>query len=88
MWKCKRCGKCCKFIVIPVQQWIDMDTEAYLMAHGMVYEDGKLYIPARCQYLTEDNKCSIHSDKFVNCRLGGERECKEAQKGWKLLNLE
>ena len=72
--------------MIPVQKRIDMETEGYLIAHGMVYEDGKLYIPARCQYLTEDNKCSIHEDKFANCRLGGKKECKEAHKAWDLLN--
>jgi hypothetical protein len=30
----------------------------------------------------------IHNDKFANCRLGGEKECKEAQKAWALLNSE
>lgn len=86
MWRCKRCGKCCTFVVIPVQETIDMETEAYLMAHGMAYEDGNLYIPAMCQYFGPDNKCRIHKDKFANCRLAGEKECKEAQKGWSLLH--
>jgi Fe-S-cluster containining protein len=88
MWKCKRCGKCCTFIVIPVQEQIDMETEGYLKARGMVYEDGKLYIPAICKYLGPDNLCQIHDNKFANCRLAGKAECKEAQKGWTLLNSE
>lgn len=94
MWQCKRCGICCRFIIIPVQEQIDMDTEAYLMAHGIIYEDGKIIIPAVCQYLkgklNSQNKivyeCTIHEDKFANCRLGGEKECKEAKKAWALLN--
>ena len=88
MWKCKRCGKCCRFIVIPVTKSIDMETEAYLMAHGIAYDGEKIIIPAMCQYLGEDNLCKIHGDKFANCRLGGEKECEEAQKAWSLLNSE
>ena len=99
MWKCERCGICCRFIIIPVQKEIDLDTEAYLEAHGIIYEDGKIIIPAVCQYLKGRLKgkgkgqkpkivyeCTIHNDKFVNCRLGGEKECKEAKKAWALLN--
>lgn len=82
-WECKRCGKCCKFIVIPVQENVDMETETYLEAHGIAYNEGKLIIPARCKYLRVtgfgDYTCLIHDDKFANCRLGGEKECKEAQ---------
>ena len=86
MWKCKGCGKCCTFIIIPVQKVINSETEEYLEAHGILYEDGKLHIPARCKYLTSKNRCAIHKAKFPNCAAGGEQECKEAQKGWSLLN--
>jgi len=94
MWKCKRCGKCCKFIVIPVMEPVDLDTEDYLEAHGIVYDGKKIIIPAVCKYLKKGdlrgNKgeyyCSIHSDKYANCRLGGEKECKEAREAWKLLH--
>ena len=74
---------------------MDLDTEAYLEAHGIVYDGGKIIIPARCQYLKmrykgEDGnfvyECMIHNDKFVNCRLGGAKECEDAQKAWSLLN--
>jgi len=93
-WKCKRCGKCCRFIVIPVAEPIDLETEAYLLAHGIAYDGEKVIIPAVCQYLkgklNEEQKieytCIIHDDKFSNCRLGGEKECKEAQKAWFLLH--
>ena len=98
MWECKRCGKCCKFIVIPVKDPIDLETAAYLDAHGIVYDGQKLIIPAKCKYLkpvkdgcwetTKNYVCTIHNDKFANCRLGGEKECKEAQKAWALLNSE
>ena len=97
MWKCKRCGRCCKFIIIPIMDPVDLETEAYLEAHGIIYDGKKIIIPAICQYLKmkymgEDGnfvyECMIHNDKFVNCRLGGEKECKEAQKAWLLLNLE
>ena len=95
-WECKRCGICCRFIVIPVSAPIDLETEAYLLAHGIAYDGKKLIIPAVCQYLKGKlnskqkivYSCTIHSNKFVNCRLGGERECKEARKAWALLNSE
>ena len=83
-WKCKQCGKCCQFIIIPLAKAPDMETDEYLASHGIVYENGKLYVPAKCQYLKE-NKCAIHSDKFSNCRIAGEKECKEAQKGYEIL---
>jgi Fe-S-cluster containining protein len=92
VWECKRCGKCCKFIVIPVMDPVDLETEAYLEAHGIVYDGKKLIIPAVCRYLDVQNgkhviyRCKIHNDKFANCRLGGEKECKEAQEAWSLLN--
>jgi hypothetical protein len=91
-WKCKQCGICCRFIVIPVAEPIDLDTEAYLEAHGIIYDGEKVIIPAVCQYLQRlpgfprKYKCMIHNDKFANCRLAGEKECKEAQKSWALLN--
>jgi len=73
---------------------VDLETEAYLEAHGIIYDGKKLIIPAVCQYLkgksNSNNKieytCTIHNDKFVNCRLGGAKECKEARKAWYLLN--
>jgi Fe-S-cluster containining protein len=86
MWKCKQCGKCCTFIIIPVVAPVDGDVLEYLEAHGIVVEGHKLLIPAQCKYLTEDNKCGIHSAKFKNCKAGSEKECREAQKQWSLLN--
>ena len=96
MWKCKRCGKCCRFIVIPVAEPIDLDTEAYLEAHGIIYDGKKVIIPAVCQYLKGKlnskhkivYECMIHQSKFANCRLGGAKECEDAQKAWSLLNSE
>lgn len=94
-WECKRCGICCRFIIIPVAESLDLETEAYLMAHGIAHDGKKLIIPAVCQYLSLEYrkegengfiyKCNIHSDKFANCRLGGEKECKDAKKAWSLL---
>jgi hypothetical protein len=71
---------------------VDMETESYLEAHGIVYDGKKIIIPAVCQYLDVENgspviyRCKIHTDNFANCRLSGEKECKEAQKIWSLLN--
>ena len=98
-WKCKRCGKCCKFITIPVAAPIDTETEEYLAAHEIVYSvsktsdgfKGVIIIPAVCKYLDVENgtpviyRCKMHNAKFTNCRLAGEKECKEAQKRWTLL---
>ena len=72
--------------MIPVGEAVDMETEAYLMAHGITYDGEKIIIPAVCMYLSKDNRCLIHDDKFANCRLAGRKECKEAQKAWSLLN--
>jgi Fe-S-cluster containining protein len=95
MWKCKRCGICCRFIYVPVEQPIDLNTEEYLMAHGIAYDGEKLIISAVCQHLALEYKkegengfiykCNIHNDNFANCRLNGEKECVEAKKAWKLL---
>lgn len=108
-WECKRCGKCCKFIVIPVADDVDIETGAYLDAHGIALlppptpspsgggpgrGQVKLVIPAICQYLKKGDLrgdkgeyyCTIHNDKFACCRLGGEKECKEAQKAWLILH--
>jgi Fe-S-cluster containining protein len=94
-WHCAKCGKCCKFIVIPVKRELDLETEMYLMAHGIAHDGKKIIVPAVCKYLkkgdlrgdlgTGEYYCSIHNNKFANCRLGGEKECREAQKAWKLL---
>jgi Fe-S-cluster containining protein len=94
-WQCKRCGICCRFIIIPVAEPIDLETASYLDAHGIAYDGEKLIISAVCQHLTLEYKtegehgfiykCNIHENKFANCRLGGEKECLEAQKAWKLL---
>ena len=89
MWKCKRCGKCCRFIIIPVMEPVNLETVTYLEAHGIACVEQKLIIPAVCQYLETEwqekekkckYKCHIHNDKFANCRLGGEKECKDAQR--------
>jgi Fe-S-cluster containining protein len=85
-WECKQCGKCCRFIVIPVAEKISGETLEYLAAHGIAVDGNKLVIPARCEHLTSLNTCAIHAAKFKNCKAGGEKECKEAQKQWSLLN--
>jgi Fe-S-cluster containining protein len=90
-WKCKRCGHCCKFIIVPVAEDIDIETGAYLEAHGIAIDDKKLIIPAVCRYLDVQNgspiiyRCKIHGDKFSNCRLGAREECEAAKKAWELL---
>ena len=81
-WACSQCGKCCKFIVVPVKAPVDSETEEYLEAHGIAYKNGRLLIPAVCKYLTKNNRCGIHECKFSNCRLGGKKECEEAQKDY------
>jgi hypothetical protein len=93
-WKCKQCGICCKFIVIPVQENPGIEVLGYLAAHGIAFDNGRLIIPARCEYLQRipgiprKYNCMIHENKFSNCRLGGKKECKEAKRDYKcLLNL-
>ena len=85
-WKCRQCGDCCRLIVIPVVEDVDIETLGYLEAHGMAYDKGRLIIPAVCKYLTKENKCSIHAAKFANCRLAGRKECEGTQEDLKCLH--
>jgi Fe-S-cluster containining protein len=90
-WECKQCGKCCQFIVIPVAEEIDIETKDYLEAHGIAVDGNKLVIPARCEHLQRipgiprKYNCMIHTNKYVNCRLGGEKECNDAKRCYALL---
>ena len=81
-WKCKGCGACCQFISISVTGIIDTDMIDHLKAHGLIVTENKIIIPARCKYLTEDNKCSIYDHRFNICKRAGKGECKEAKKNY------
>ena len=101
MWQCSQCGDCCRLIVIPVQEDVDIETIGYLEAHGIGYKDGRVIIPAVCKYLVPPPlpspsgggskgegtkyKCGIHECKFANCRLAGEKECKGTQEDLECL---
>jgi hypothetical protein len=63
----------------------------WLEAQKEEYDGKKIFIPAVCMHLKKVRnkkiyRCKIHELKFANCRLGGEKECKEAQKSWSLLH--
>lgn len=84
-WHCKQCGECCKFVVIAIEGALDLETTGYLNAHGIAVANGKLLIPARCEYLTEGNLCSCHSNKFAACRLAGKKECETAKRDYRAM---
>ena len=81
MWKCKQCGKCCTHLSIPIRQVGD---EGFLNAHGILIVNGRMVIPLRCKYLTEDNMCSVwDTDKqFLCCKQSGEEACLRSKKNY------
>lgn len=57
---------CCKWVGIEravVDHCID-----YMLVHGARIWNDNVYLPVRCQKLTEDNLCSIYPDRPKTCK--------------------
>ncbi|MDD1678134.1 MAG: YkgJ family cysteine cluster protein [Methanomicrobiales archaeon] len=60
---CLRCGRCCMWISMVINQEIGPDTAVYLDTHGCRRRGNKLLIPSRCQHLKGDEppySCDLH----------------------------
>jgi len=76
--ECKKCGKCCKYILL----WLPHDaTKDYIRWIGyhkgmriVTFRSGinkgfkAIRIDSRCEKLTKDNKCSIYKNRPTECR--------------------
>ena len=63
---CKQCGRCCQILSIHFSV-IEFD-DKWVEGHGGVRRGMDVYLPLRCKWLTEDNKCEIHKDKPEFCK--------------------
>jgi Fe-S-cluster containining protein len=69
MTECKRCGSCCKVLIIPVHTEKEEDEEFYRVRGFKADKDVFLIkFPHRCPHLTSDNLCDIHNSKPKLCR--------------------
>jgi len=74
MTECKRCGKCCKFVAIPIG--IDDihrdDYSSWLAYHDAFLEDYAgltwVVIPSNCTFL-EANRCQIYQTRPILCQF-------------------
>jgi Fe-S-cluster containining protein len=73
---CKRCGACCRHVALHVdaEPYQSDDHKRWADAHGhirVVQMDGSVivFIPNRCQNLSESNTCNIYETRMENCRL-------------------
>jgi len=85
MWKCEGCGACCKFISISVSGIKDKDMIEHLEAHGITVTDKYIIIPARCKYLSKDNRCSNYENRYKICMRASKKECNKAKELYKCL---
>jgi hypothetical protein len=71
---CLRCGRCCMWISMVINQEIEPETALYLDAHGCRRRGNRLLIPSRCQHLKGDASpysCDLHGSlsKPTICRI-------------------
>ena len=81
-WKCKQCGKCCKFVGI-YQPNLTQDEIRYYALHHIYYVDSFLIIQQRCSKLKFHNSkyyCSIYEKRPDVCRKFGEKMCELGRK--------
>lgn len=70
--KCKRCGLCCKWLLVgTLAKGGELDWD-YIKARNLIAVDRgtfiTLYVDAPCKHLTEDNLCSIQDSKPESCK--------------------
>jgi len=65
---CKRCGECCKWVLIGMEGKMDKDQKEYVIQRADK-KDGLFYlIRKECHHLKE-NKCDIYSSRPKLCRV-------------------
>jgi len=69
-------GACCEDLVIPEQGMSGADIEFFEVRSGTALTGGAGFIfPLRCPELSDEGRCSIHSDRPMLCAVypaGGE----------------
>ena len=64
MAECKKCGECCKWVAVAVNQGAMVDEE-WVWSHGGYLHENVVFLPCRCKMLTEDNLCLVHADNMI-----------------------
>ena len=61
---------CCRYIVCDFVPTIDdaQDDELFFSLRGIKRENGKIYIPIRCRWLTNHDKCKLYTFRPKSCR--------------------
>ena len=64
---CKKCGECCKWVMIMMGQHPDVDFLEYVKLHedmSVQSAEGQtvLWIRSKCAMLNKDGTCKIHED--------------------------
>ena len=71
---CKKCGECCKWVVMPAGPYLSSDEMKWIDAHGIKVVSREtsgcmLFVPAKCKHLTENNECAIYNERPGSCRV-------------------
>lgn len=75
--KCKKCGKCCHYLLIPEPKgllgriqwlWLTQVSGFFLRDHPPVTDEEEPYLVMGCRYLKEDNSCAHHFLRPAICR--------------------
>ncbi len=74
---CDHCtGRCCRYFSLPIDNpttWNEYDAIRWYLAHGrtLIYVEKKqwyLLVMTRCNYLTDQDRCSIYLNRPKVCR--------------------
>jgi len=79
---CKKCGACCKYIAIVIGKFPDdikwAAAHNLRIIHHNEWEGSAVaFVPCRCQYLSDENLCTIYDERPLTCKL-----FPEANKRW------
>ena len=74
---CKKCGKCCHYLLIPEPKgilggiqwfWLTQVSGFFLRDHPPVTDEEDPYLVMGCRYLKDDNSCAHHFLRPAICR--------------------
>ncbi len=62
---------CCRNITVVYNGLLDKDTEQFFMLRGIVFNPltKEISIPAKCKWVTNQNKCKLYSWRPISCRV-------------------
>ena len=73
MPECKRCGKCCRWLLLHIIRLSDVDVE-FVKARGLAViqvDDEMCGVYATnmpCKHLNDDNTCAIYENRPESCK--------------------